>query len=1059
MHLGSKDHAADDATDRDRAHVGLEVVHAGKDGGPDLNPSVHLVWNSLPRAKVTRGIQQRSSPVLFSSRRRRYAALVLVAAGIAYALVRSPLDTSNALAGVLGGLLALAGGVAALGRYLDARRRPVDVQAEGCALAAELLDRWGPELTARRQRSGASDALPVQWRQADPTARQAATPRRVVTGNPEQAVLDVAKAFRALPRQRAVLLGEPGGGKTFLAISLVVGLLTERAPDDKVPVLLSLSAWDPVEDDLDTFIVRALAAAHYVGAERIPEALLDKGVIFPVLDGLDELPEHLRRRALSRINTTLAGNRRILLTCRSVEYAEGIAAGAPALSQAPIFEIIPLTSGQISRYLRTEPRWASVADAVAQNPAGPLGIALSTPLMLSLFTRAYAGRDPVGLLALTSGNDVRDHLVDVLIDSVYPERGRGWTAARARRYLTYLARYLHRHAERELNWWKLPNRVLSPWTGALVGLAGGGMVAAVLTPLAVLKIKDPIDVFGFPLVSGCVFGLVCTALWFLGLGRRIDRSRLGFRSGARDGALLVLVPAAIALVITLATAGFGRRMNKIVVPTVTYLCVTAALAAVCALAVGLHRHLIARSAVVGRAEPADVLRRERTATLFGAATTLVVVSTLSVGLWTVVVALGRHIGQRTAATLDVPVVIRPVSDGLPELSAEFVTGYAVLILVEAVLVVVAVLLTSRWPRYVVAKVVLWGTGQLPLRLDGFLADARDKGLLRAGVDGYEFWHVALQERLVVRGKDMRMGRPVLRSAALGLAAVTAVACVVAVDLTQPAACSTTGLPQADSTMFTVVDAQEGAQCAAMLDATDVAKLLGEVPRAEAEKLLTPDLAGSAVPGGRLAVVGQFADMTPGMFRAVAEGMKASGVNGSYEWYTLPRDSGFTDATVSLLWSQLMPGYTAFLLRPDGSVLVAGPAIAPVTTKDPVEIARAAIKNAVGLPSGVSADEVLDGVDADECAQLREERFAKTIDLRGRSVSINALSTLDRCNGRVTLVVDERIPQYGGFRVWYLTEDPVEMARRCREKTAGSTADVAATVCTVVQSTQRLASEI
>ena len=967
-----------------------------------------------------------------------------MAAGVAYTILRSPLETTNALAGVLGGVLALVGAIAALARYLSARRKPVDTEAEGAALAVELLERWGPELTARRQRSGAADALPVQWRQADPSEK----PRRVVTANPEQAVLDVAKAFRALPKQRAVLLGEPGGGKTFLAISLVVGLLSERAPDDKVPVLLSLSAWDPVEDDLDTFIVRALAAAHYAGAERIPKALLEKKVIFPVLDGLDELPEHLRRRALSRINSTLVGNRRILLTCRSVEYAEGIAAGAPALSQSPVFEILPLTPGQISRHLRAEPLWEPVADAVTTDPAGPLSIALSTPLMLSLFTRAYSGRNPADLLTLTSGNDVRDHLVDVLIDSVYPEQGRRWTAPKARRYLTYLARYLHRHAERELNWWKLPNRVLSPWTGALVGLVGSGLLAAVLAPL---EVNDPTEVVKSPFISAGVFGLVCTILWFLGLGLRSGQEHPGFRRGARDGALLVLMPAAIALVIVLAVESGRSTMGEAVAVTVVYVCLTTALAAVCALAVGLHRHLVARAAAVGRAEPADVLRRERRATLIGAATTLIVVSALSAALWKITFVISMHIGQRTAATLSMPVVITPLSAEMKRLDSTQLVGIVVMILTGAVLLLAAVLLTSRWPRYVVAKALLWASGQLPLRLERFLADARDKGLLRSGVAGYEFWHVALQERLVVRGKNIRLGRPVIRTAALWLAAATVVSAVVVVDLTQPDACTTTGLPHADSALFTVVAADGKSQCAAKLDAADLASLLGGVSETDAEKVRTPYVPPSGYQG-RLPILGQFSTMTSGTFHAVTKGMASAGVDRMFELYTLPRDGKPTDPAVSLLWSEIGYRPTTFLIQPDGFVLVAGPAIASVTTKDPVKIAEAAVANAAGQSSSLSAKAVLDGVDAEECARLKEERFARSIDLRDHSIGGEALHTLEEC-GRAVLVSNQPVRPGFGVEVRYLTDEPIEKARRCREALP-SPADVSAAVCTVVRLTDR-----
>ncbi|MET9224352.1 NACHT domain-containing protein [Lentzea sp. NPDC003310] len=959
-----------------------------------------------------------------------------MAAGIAYALVKFPLDTSDALAGILGGLLALVAGVSALARYLDARQKPVDTEEEGRALADELLERWKPELAARRRRSGAADTLPVQWRQAESATQH----RRVVTANPEQSVLDVAKAFRALPHQRAVLLGEPGGGKTFLAISLVVGLLSERAADDKVPVLLSLSSWDPVADDLDTFIVRALAAAHYAGAERIPKALLDKGVIFPVLDGLDELPEHLRRRALSRINDTLAGHRRILLTCRSVEYAEGIAAGAPALRQAPIFEILPLTPGQISRHLRTDPRWSPVAETVAAHPDGPLGIALSTPLMLSLFTRAYAGRDPSALLKLTSGNDVRDHLVDVLIDSVYPERGRGWTAPAARRYLTYLARYLHQHAERELTWWKLPNRVLSPWTGALVGLVGGAVVAAVLT---LLDFDDPLDVSENPFMSAGVFGLACTILWFLGLGQKVDRWRMGFRQGARDGALLVAVPGALSLFVAMASET-TLSIRKAVASVAVWVCVTAALAAVCALAVGLHRHLIARAAVVGRAEPADVLRRERRATLIGTATTLVSVSALCMALFQLVTGLSVHVGQRAAATLGVPVVITPVSSEMEKFDPEAVAS----IVLVAVTVVLAVLLTSRWPRYVVAKAVLWTTGRLPLRFEAFLADARDKGLLRAGVAGYEFWHVVLQERLVLRGKDVRMGRPVVRAVALWAAAVSAVTAVIVVDLTQPEACTTTGLRHADSALFTVVGADGKAQCAAMLDAADVAEV-GGLGDAEAERVLAPK--GVRVSSGpRLSVLGEFSAMTSGTFNAVVEGIGSAGFVLELELYTLPSGAQVEEAGVQLLWSKIGRGVAGFLVQADGSVLVTGPGAPSVTTKDPAEVARAAIAQVAGNRSQVSGAAVLDGVSREECEQLEAEHFAKSIDLRGLQVADGALGSLERCGEVVVIVTPLTIGSHYDLR--FLSDEVEGRAQACQRRTP-PLSDVSAAACAVVTLSQ------
>jgi hypothetical protein len=417
-------------------------------------------------------------------------------------------------------------------------------------------------------------------------------------------------------------------------------------------------------------------------------------------------------------------------------------------------------------------------------------------------------------------------------------------------------------------------------------------------------------------------------------------------------------------------------------------------------------------------------------------------------LWKVTEVISLHMGQRTAATLGKPVTITAISAEMEKLDSTPVVAIVVLIVAGAVVLMAAVLLTSRWPRYVVAKVLLWVTGQLPLRLEQFLGDARDKGLLRAGVAGYEFWHVALQERLVVRGKNLRSGRPVVRAAALWLAAATVVSAVVVVDLTQPKACTTTGLPHADSGLFTVVAADGESQCAAKLDAADVAaKLGGDVSETEAEKVRSPHARG-AYPS-RVPVLGEFSTMSSGTFDEVAKGMSAAGVNLEFELYTLPRDSPITDTAVSLLGSKIGYRHVAFLLRSDGSVLVTGAATASVTTKDPVKIAKAAVAHAAGPISSLSAEAVLDGVDADECARLREERFAKSIDLRGHTIGVAAMRSLEAC-GEAVVVASAPVPRRSGLdRTRYLIDEPIERAGQCREALP-SPAEVAVAVCTVVR---------
>ena len=71
-------------------------------------------------------------------------------------------------------------------------------------------------------------------------------------------ISDVSGKFRGLPVKQLVVLGEPGAGKTVLAILLTLGLLAARTPGDPTPVLLSLTSWNPRRDHPHTWLARRL---------------------------------------------------------------------------------------------------------------------------------------------------------------------------------------------------------------------------------------------------------------------------------------------------------------------------------------------------------------------------------------------------------------------------------------------------------------------------------------------------------------------------------------------------------------------------------------------------------------------------------------------------------------------------------------------------------------------------------------------------------------------------------------------------------------------------------
>ena len=144
---------------------------------------------------------------------------------------------------------------------------------------------------------------------------------------------ELAEVLARVPTGRLVVLGEPGAGKTMLMVRLVLDLLARRASGNPVPFLTSIASWNPKEQDLrgwlaDQLLIDHPALASIRRADRTEPAqataLVATGLILPVLDGLDEIPEEVRGSAISRINDALRPGEQVVVTCRSEEYREAV---------------------------------------------------------------------------------------------------------------------------------------------------------------------------------------------------------------------------------------------------------------------------------------------------------------------------------------------------------------------------------------------------------------------------------------------------------------------------------------------------------------------------------------------------------------------------------------------------------------------------------------------------------------------------------------------------------------------------------------------------------------
>lgn len=373
-------------------------------------------------------------------------------------------------------------------------------------------------------------ALPVRWDPADPAlfatwtalvklatsgAGWSARESTIWAASPADLAgsdNDFSEVLDRIPTRRLVVLGEPGAGKTTFLARLTLGLLASRPKGGAVPIMMPLASWNPADNTLREWMIRWLAIHQPALASPISpssqvtlaQALLDGGLLLPILDGLDEIPKAARGMAIYHINEAMRPGWPLVLSSRTLEFREALRppAGVEAkLVGATGVHIRPIDPAVVLDYLQDSAggpnaaaRWSDVRSAVAANPEGPVAQALTTPLMAVLARAVYnprlgeelttAGEHPSGLLSADqfgSREKVEQHLFDAFVPGVYraqPGYARQrWPAVKAERWLTFLARDLEQRqgGTTELAWWALagaaPNRLDAVAVGFVAALA------------------------------------------------------------------------------------------------------------------------------------------------------------------------------------------------------------------------------------------------------------------------------------------------------------------------------------------------------------------------------------------------------------------------------------------------------------------------------------------------------------------------------------------------------------------------------------------------------------
>ncbi|RSM47030.1 NACHT domain-containing protein [Amycolatopsis balhimycina DSM 5908] len=656
---------------------------------------------------------------------------------------------------------------------------PVPADRAPRQLAAAVARQWTAEVELRSLNR--PEPVPLTWSSTGrPVTAGAALSRHDVASRGERLVFsgdlrDVVAKFRQVRSRQLVVLGDPGAGKSVLAMLFTLGLLADRREGEPVPVLLPLASWNPHREHLRHWLAAKLVEDYpglgnkaVYGADAATRLVSDRRIV-PVLDGLDEIPPALHAAAIDALDRAVADGSPLVVTCRATEYEKAVTQSGSLLARAAVVEIEPVGAEAAIEFLtaRTragETRWRPVEQRLRRQPDSPLAQALRTPLMVDLARAAYADpkTDP-GELCDTDrfgGPElIEDHLLDAYLPAGYAHRPtppapdgrpvtpRTYDPRQAERWLGFLARRLQDQRTRDLAWWRLDRMMPRHVAGLYLGLppallfAATGWVAA--GPIA-------------GLVYGLSFGLAGWLAHTLGerpgplrvelrFHRTTSRFLWRFLAGAVAGSLLAL----------------GWSLSPPVI---------ALLAVLFGLAIAPHVWLDTPIDAGTVTSPATVLRGDRTAAL---AYTLSFVMCMG-PFWGIAFALTNETRFVTILGGDFDLVLALATGLASGLLGRFMLGTAggiayglagavvggqvlpratsatqavIAGILFGLAVGLAVCLARAWGAFTMMRLWLAARGHLPWHLMGFLADAHRRGVLRQVGGVYQFRHERLQARL------------------------------------------------------------------------------------------------------------------------------------------------------------------------------------------------------------------------------------------------------------------------------------------------------------------------